>query len=164
MARLPEFTALGDRREAPSGRVIASADLTGEAKGIESLGTSIYKTGQNIANFSDAKDKEATTLGAARADADFLTKRIDFEKQFNEQDQDYANWSKRYEEGMRKIHSEAAAQIPDEQKRELWSVKRQSDLASGLAQIQLKAKARGDNAYIADTNTKLDEIRNKALE
>ena len=103
MPRLPDFTALGQRDTGPSRRPIATIDTSAESNAIAGFGRSISGAADVVFRAAENDKAQDLQINGARADADFLTKKIEFEKQFNDEDQDYANWSPRYQEGIKKI-------------------------------------------------------------
>jgi hypothetical protein len=164
MPRLPDFTALGQRDTGPSRRPIATIDTSAESNAIAGFGRSISGAADTVFRAAMNDKSQDLQINGARADADFLTKKIEFEKQFNDEDQDYANWSPRYQEGIKKIADGAAAQIADPRARELWTIRRQDDIARGTAGIEQKAKRRDNDNYYATGIQSLEDLKRTFVE
>lgn len=159
MARLPSDTELGGLPSAHSNRPIAQIDASPIAQGVARLGAGVANLGQEVGRYADKVASEDLQIGGARADADFLTKKIEFEKQFNDSDQDYQNWNKRYETGINQIAAQAAGNISDPRVREVWMQKRRDDIARGVAGIEQKALKRTNDSYLTTGLEVLDNLQ-----
>lgn len=163
MARLPDSTALGYGGGQDSGRAVASYDVSGIGAGAEQFGKAAMQAGQEIRLNAERAQRLDDQVTSARAESNFLTKKVEIESSYKPDDANYANWTKDYNERITKARDESAGMIPDGRARELWTLKKNDDIARGAADVDKMVYNRNKDAGLADTNTQLENLRNTAL-
>lgn len=169
MARLPDDTAFGALPSAASGRPIATIDTTGYARGAAAFGAGVADIGKGIA--SAASDINATLihreavdsrLETARAKSDFLTKKVELDTSFKD-DQDYETLQERYAAKLNEIRAGSSGLIKNPKTREMFDLTVADDVAKATQGAVVKANAIWKDRTLADSNERLEGIRQAAL-
>lgn len=169
MARLPDDTALGGLSSAASGRQISSYDVTGYARGAAAIGGGAADLGKGIQ--SAAKDISATIhyqdavdskLETARARSDFLTKKIELDTSFKD-DQDYETYQERYGAKLNEIRAGSTSLIQNPKTREMFDLAISDDIAKATQGANLQVNKIWKDRTLADSTERLETIRQAAL-
>lgn len=169
MAKLPSDADLGGISSPTSGRPIATYDVTGYARGAAAIAGGVSDLGKGIQSgaasvsasliHEQAKDDK---LEVARARADFLTKKIDLDTSVKD-DQDYETLQERYSTRLGEIRSGSSSLIQNPRTRELFDLSIADDVARASQGAALQSNKIWKDRTLADTNTRLEEIRQAAL-
>lgn len=162
MAKLPDYRALGEGPNLRSNRAIATYDTSAEGKAQVALGQAISQAGDVVFGIQQRRQDESEQLEYARAKSDYLTKSVQLDEQF-QNDNDHATLKDRYSVGLTGVRDTAAAQITDPRKREMFVLQTNDDLARKSAAAGARANSLWKTATIADTETRLEDIRQKAI-
>lgn len=163
--RLPTAEDLGGPGSYNSGRGIASYDVTALAKGAKDLGTGAQNLGNAVMTVGLQKMREGDTaadqLGSARADAAWMTDRINLNKEVADASDPDALTSG--QPAKYKASLERAAQfIPEGEKRDLWMTRRQAELATAEVGIKDKAFNLNRDRSLAEDQETLRIMSNQA--
>jgi hypothetical protein len=169
LARLPDETALGSIGSPNSGRPIATFDTTGYARGaaaiaggVADLGKGVQVASRDIGSAIALEQRKDDQLETARARADFLTKKIELDTSMKD-DQDYETFQERYNAKLGEIRSGSASLISNPRTRELFDLAISDDVARAASSANLQANKVWKDKTLADTNERLEGIRQAAL-
>lgn len=169
MAKLPSDADLGGISSAASGRPIATYDVTGYARGaaaiaggVSDLGKGIQSAAGDIGRTLAHEQAKDDKLEIARARADFLTKKIDLDTSVKD-DQDYETLQDRYNTRLGEIRAGSSSLINNPKARELFDLSIADDVAKASQGAALQSNKIWKDRTLADTNTRLEEIRQAAL-
>lgn len=169
MARLPSDADLGALPSANSGRPVATYDTTGYARGAAALAGGVSDIGKGIASASKDisaafrhQDEVDGKLEVARAQADFLTKKTDLDTSFRD-DQDYETLQERYRTRLDEVRAGSSSLISNPRKRELFDLSVADDVARASQATNLQATKIWKDRTLADSNERLESIRQAAL-
>jgi hypothetical protein len=169
VAKLPDATVFGGIGSPNSGRPIATYDTTGYARGASAIAGGISDLGRGLASASG--DFSATLaherqkdekLETARARADFLTKKIELDTSLKD-DQDYETLQERYNTKLNEIRAGSAGLISNPRTRELFDLTIADDVARAAQGANLHANKIWKDRTLADSNERLEAIRQAAL-
>jgi hypothetical protein len=170
MARLPDETALGAIDTSASRRPIATYDTTGIARGaaaiagsVQDLGQAIAGAGRQAASIAERDRRADEQLEDARAGSSLRTDMVDLQLSLD-QDKDHATLPGRFTAKALEIQERAAGFISDPRRRELFKLRTQDDIARGNAWADQKALGVWKDETTADTITRLEKIRQQALQ
>lgn len=151
MARIPDKYSLSQQPSLRSGRQIAQGpDISGLVRGVQQLGAGISDIGTQFAREEKQKRDQATTLGAATAEANYTEQALDTQNRA-EADPDYTKSPAKYGAELDKALSASAQSIPDENVRERW-------LTMKREEVVRQKDALGDGARKKETSTKLVQL------
>jgi hypothetical protein len=169
LARLPDETALGGIGSPNSGRPIATYDVTGYARGaaaiaggVADIGKGIQSASRDIGSALALEQRKDDQLETARARADFLTKKIELDTSMKD-DQDYETFQERYTAKLGEIRAGSAGLISNPRTRELFDLTISDDVARAASSANLQANKVWKDRTLADTNERLEGIRQAAL-
>jgi hypothetical protein len=169
MAKLPSEAELGGISNPASGRPIATYDVTGYARGAAAIAGGVSDLGKGVSSASKditaALVHERATddkLEVARARADFLTKKIELDTSFKD-DQDYETLQERYNTKLGEIKSGSSGLISNPKTRELFDLSITDDVAKAAQGANLQANKIWKDKTLADSSTQLEAIRQAAL-
>lgn len=169
MAVLPSEANLGSISAPNSGRPIATYDVTGYARGAAALAGGVSDIGKGVSSAigdigAALKHERAVDdkLEVARARADFLTKKIDLDTSIKD-DQDYETLQERYNTKLGEIRTGSSGLIQNPKTRELFDLSIADDVAKASQGAALQSNKIWKDRTLADTNTRLEGIRQAAL-
>lgn len=170
MAKLPDETAIAAPAFGPSNRPIASYDATGYARGAaalgqgaENLGAGLTKAGKDVAVVDKERQADDDKLEVARAKSDFLTKKVELDATLPDET-DHETLPGRYSAKLGEIQQSSAANITNPRTRELFTLSTNDDIARGNALADRTANKLWADATVADTMTRLEQVRQAALQ
>jgi hypothetical protein len=160
MPRLPDATALGERRIVESGRPIPQWDESAGAKAIEGLGNSLSNAGARIGQIASQQDADNQRLATARADAEWLSKDSQIRNSFKDDDDEYQKWPDRYQKSADEARKQIAETlIPDRRTREMWLARRETDVVRGRLAVEGRAESRNIDYYRATGKQTLENLK-----
>lgn len=169
MAKLPSDVELGGLPSGLSSRPIATYDTTGYARGAAAIGAGVSDLGKgaqsatkDIAAANLQASSETDTLEEARAHSNYLIKTKQLRDEISTAT-DPAKLEETYAPKFQAAYDESAGMISNPRKRELWSLKTAPDLTGQNLAVGDKVFDLQKSQTIADTKSKLDDIRNAAL-
>jgi hypothetical protein len=169
LARLPSDVDLGGSPSANSGRPIASYDVTGHARGASAIGQGVSNLGRGaesaVADISAVSRQDASqtdSLDEARANSNYLVKTKQLRDEISTAT-DPNGLEEKYKPQFQQAYDESAGMISNPRKRELWGLKTAPDLTGQTIAVGDKVYDLQKTQTIADTNQKLDDIRQAAL-
>lgn len=136
VVKLPGYEVLGGRGSLVSSRGIATQDTTAVGRGLANLGEGIAQAGAHIAKVKDAEGE----LDVLKARSEYARGRIELEDGFNK-DQDWRNYTKRFEKEGDALRDRAASLIRDPKQREVFRLSIADDEAQAKARINSRASA-----------------------
>lgn len=164
MARLPDQTVLGGVPSLRSGRAVAdiSAGATALGKavtaGTDALGDGLESLGKAISR----KEEEDGRLEVAQANAEWLTRRIELDQRFDE-DQDYATRKQRYEAELGTITQEVRGRISNQKYQQRFDIRTQPWGAAAIAAQEDRGRQQYHQAEVAHTLESGDKFIDQAI-
>jgi hypothetical protein len=169
LARLPSDVDLGGSPSGNSGRPIATYDVTGYARGAAAIGQGVSDFGKgvqtaarDISAVNTQQQSDTDALEEARAHSNYLIKTKQIRDELSTVT-DPTDLEKTYAPKFQAAYDESASMISNPRKREMWTLKTAPDLTGQTIAVGDKVYDLQKTQTIADTNQKLDEIRNAAL-
>jgi hypothetical protein len=169
LAKLPDDSALGGTPSGNSGRPIATFDVTGYARGaaaiaggVSDVGKGAQSASRDISAVVNQQQTDTDALDEARANSNYLIKTKQLRDELSTVT-DPTDLDKTYAPKFQQAYDESAGMISNPRKRELWSLKTAPDLTGQTIAVGDKVYDLQKTQTIADTNQKLDEIRQSAL-
>jgi len=154
MAQIPDYQSVGVAN--PSGRA-PQARRSGAAPVAQALG----EVANVVGRIGEEKYKQATDLATAMAKNEYLRSSIDIANKVQE-DPDYNNWQKQYEDGANQAAAAAGANIRDPIARKNFQLEAQAEGIRTSAAIAGKAKLRFKETKVIGLNQSFEENQ-KAL-
>lgn len=169
MAKLPDDTALGGTPSGNSGRPISAPDTSGYARGAAAIGAGISDIGKgaqsavrDIGIVAQQEHNDTDGLDEARANSNYLIKTKQLRDELSTVT-DPKDLEKTYQPKFQQVYDESAGMISNPRKRELWGLKYAPDVTGQNLAVGDKVYDLQKTQSIADTNDRLDQIRNAAL-
>lgn len=125
---------------------------------MESAGNAGQKLGGTLLDLGNEDD----ALDAAKANANFLSKKINLESDLAN-DQDYPTVQERYNKGITQIQQESGSLIRNQKLRDKFNMATGVDIARGQADIKKQAFVLEGNSNIAYTNSMGEQLINQAI-
>lgn len=125
---------------------------------MEGAGNAAQKLGGTLLDLGNEDD----ALDAAKANADFLSKKINLESDLAN-DQDYPTVQERYNKGITQIQQESGSLIRNQKLRDKFNMATGVDIARGQADIKKQAFVLEGNTNIAYTNSMGEQLINQAI-
>lgn len=151
MPKLPDATALGQRPTPDSGRPVYRPPAN-------TMGQALVGAGDDIANFGANMQKDIDKLEYAKAKADYLTKSLEMDTQF-QNDTDWKTLPDRYTSAQKGIANQSASMVQNPRMREELMVDLQTDMARSQHAINQRANGMWKDNEIGDATTKSDAMK-----
>ena len=162
MPRLPSAQDLGQRRIAESGRPLAQWETGAPLRATEGLGRSIAGAGQQFDAIAARQDAEASRLADTDARSGWLTRTMDFDKQFEDTDPEFAKWPEKAQPELARIRDEEAAKIRDPNARQQFVMRTDVDIAKRLSGLNERVKVRDNDTWWSTKNQELQKLQEAA--
>lgn len=159
VVKLPGYEVLGGRGSLVSSRGIATQDTTAVGRGLSNLGEGIAQAGAHIEKVKSAEGE----LDVLKARSEYAKGRIELEDGFNK-DQDWRNYTKRFEKEGTALRDRAASMIRDPKQREVFRLSIADDEAQAKARINSRASALEKDEGRAGLTGLLEKNRETALD
>lgn len=162
MARLPDETQLGALPSANSGRQVATFDTSAIGRGVANMGEGLSSAAGSVFNVVDREKKATGDLELATAKSRYLTDRVGIDKERDDtlEPEKLDAFGERYKQSRDK----AAEAITDPQRRQKFLLDTEDDVARASVSAQNRSFGLKRDKFIADSQTELDDLRNKGLE
>jgi hypothetical protein len=132
------------------------------AGGVSDIGKGVQTAARDVTTANALADKETDALEEARANSNYLIKTKQLRDELSTVT-DPTDLDKTYGPKFQQAYDESASMISNPRKRELWTLKTAPDLTGQNLAVGDKVFDLQKTQTIADTNQKLDDIRQSAL-
>ena len=162
MARLPSEEQIGALPSALSGRQVATIDTSAIGRGMSNFGEGLSSAGASINNVAERERRAIGDLELATAKSRYLTERVTLDKERDDtlDPAKLEGFGERYKQSR----NQAAEAIRDPARRQRFLLDTQDDVAKAGVGVENRSFSLKRDAYLASSQTELDNLRKKGLE